>query len=207
MKGRTVLLLSAVAFCLTEALVAAPRTFTPVVRAGDRLASAPVLIDQVFGPMDSKVREKVREKGRYVLELEGTGARGQVRVFFRRVDKQEANYRASHAVGDLTCSVNTILGPNDKPGALKGIVEPEDRPGALKGIIQPDDRPSALKGIIEPQDRPRTLNELGFRANAAASVQIMGPSILLQIRALDPPPPNGDGVTQCIMKVTLRAAK
>jgi hypothetical protein len=131
--------------------------------------------------MDSKVREKVREKGLYVLELEGTGVRGQVRVFFRRVDKPPPDYRASFAVGDLTCSVNQIVAPEDKPGALKGI--------------------------MEPNDQPRTLNELGFRANAAAKVQVLGPSILLQIRAMDPPPPGGDGVRQCIMKVTLRAGK
>jgi hypothetical protein len=73
--------------------------------------------------------------------------------------------------------------------------------------VAPSDRPGALKGAVEPLDRPRTLNELGFRANAAVNLLVPGPSMLLQIRALDPPPPNGDGVTQCVMKVTLRAGK
>lgn len=193
MKRRDLVLLSAAALSLTEARAAELHAFAPVVRTGDRLASAPVLIGKfMIGPNNSPTQSqfcafqtgpgsKPHEKGQYVLELEGTGAKGQVRVFFRRVDKQEANYRASHAVGDLRCSVK------------KGV-EPVDRPGAVKGVVQ-------------PEDRPRTLNELGFRANAAAHAQDMGASILLQIRGLDPPPPNPEGVSQCIMKVTLRAAK
>jgi hypothetical protein len=213
MKCRTHFLFSVVAFCLTEALVAQPRAWTPVVRAGDRLASAPVVIGQPFllGP-----RSGVREKGQYVLELEGTGAPGQIRVFFRSVEKPPPDYRASYAVGDLTCSVNQGVEPSDKHGAPKGIVQPEDRPGALNGIV-------------EPEDRPRTLNELGFRANAVANVQVLGPSILVQIWALSPGPANEQknasslegvspsdpsllarlpgGVRQCIMKVTFKKAK
>jgi hypothetical protein len=38
-------------------------------------------------------------------------------------------------------------------------------------------------------------------------VQVLGSSILLQVRAMDPPSPGREGVSQCIMKVTLRAGK
>jgi hypothetical protein len=212
MQRRT-FLIAAFLLCLTVSITALPKTWTPTIRAGDRLASAPVVIGQPFllGP-----RSGVREKGQYVLELEGTGAPGQIRVFFRSVEKPPPDYRTSYAVGDLMCSVNQIVAPEDRPGALNGVVEPEDRPGALNGGVA-------------PEDRPRTLNELCFRANAAATVQVLGSSILVQIRALSPGPANEQkkasslegvcpsdpsllarlpgGVRQCIMKVTFKKAK
>jgi hypothetical protein len=168
--------------CVSGSGATAPRTLVPTVRAGERFQTAPVSLGRSFKlPVDSKVREK----GQYIFEFEGLGARDRIRLTIRRLDKPGAP--ASVLLGTnawtLKCSVGNGPASSDNP---RGIIEPEDNP----------------RGIIQPADRPRTFVELGFRPNGVASVHWLGQSVAVEIVGS----PRQDG-GQCVMRVSLEAAK